>query len=253
MEPFKGIKRHPLEVLCLGQQFVAYAIHPVTGRPYEWPEENLADLDLASLPPIDEAQARAFLDEAITLLPEQIKPAVLACGEGRSAHSQQGTPEAVRAALAFIPNADLDYDSWVRIGMALKGAIGDAGAELFAAWSAQSAKNDPAFTAKTWAGFKPKRIGAGTLYHHAIERGWKPDAALVLDGSAPRDAAQPAAGLLAAIGAAPAEQESRRATPAFDLVIPGGVLGDLTRYMIETARRPQPLLSLVQVCVQSAR
>ena len=26
--PFKGIKRHPLEVLCLGQQFVAYAIHP---------------------------------------------------------------------------------------------------------------------------------------------------------------------------------------------------------------------------------
>ena len=44
--PFKGIKRHPLEVLCLGQQFVAYAIHPATGRPYEWPEENLADLDL---------------------------------------------------------------------------------------------------------------------------------------------------------------------------------------------------------------
>ena len=30
--PFKGIKRHPLEVLCLGQQFVAYAVHPETGR-----------------------------------------------------------------------------------------------------------------------------------------------------------------------------------------------------------------------------
>ena len=46
MEPFKGIKRHPLEVLCLGQQFVAYAVHPVTNRPYEWPEDSLADLDL---------------------------------------------------------------------------------------------------------------------------------------------------------------------------------------------------------------
>ena len=33
-EPFRGIKRHPLEVLCLGQQFVAYAIHPDTGAPY---------------------------------------------------------------------------------------------------------------------------------------------------------------------------------------------------------------------------
>ena len=94
------------------------------------------------------------------------------------------------------------------------------------------------------AGFKPKSIGAGTLYHHAMERGWKPDPTLVLDGTAPRDAVHPAAGLLAAIGAAPAEKESRPATPAFDLVIPGGVLGDITRYMIETARRPQPLLSL---------
>ena len=109
----------------------------------------------------------------------------------------------MRAALAWIPNADLDYDSWVRIGMAIKGAIGEAGAELFAAWSAQSAKNDPAVTAKTWAGFKPKRIGAGTLYHHAIERGWKPDAALVLDGSAPRDAVHPAAGLLAKVQSDP--------------------------------------------------
>lgn len=242
--PFKGIKRHPLEVLCLGQQFVAYAVHPTTGRPYDWPEENLADLDLGSLPAIDEAQARVFLDEAIVLLPEKLRSARIPAGEARISHAQQGTPDAVRSALAFIPNADLDYDSWVRIGMAIKGAIGDAGAELFAAWSAQSAKNDPVITAKIWAGFKPKSIGAGTLYHHAMARGWKPEPALVLDGSARRDSVHPAAGLLAAIGAAPAEEESRPAAPAFDLVIPGGVLGDLTRYMIETARRPQPLLSL---------
>ena len=84
VEPFKGIKRHPLEVLCLGQQFVAYAIHPATGRPYDWPEESLADLDLGSLPAIDEAKARAFLDEAIALLPEQLRPAEIPAGEGRS-------------------------------------------------------------------------------------------------------------------------------------------------------------------------
>ena len=44
--PFAGIRRAPLEVLGLGQQFVAHAIHPDTGRPYEWPEESLADLDI---------------------------------------------------------------------------------------------------------------------------------------------------------------------------------------------------------------
>ena len=120
----------------------------------------------------------------------------------------------MRAALAFIPNADLDYDSWVRIGMAIKGALGEAGAELFAAWSAQSAKNDPAVTAKTWAGFKPTSIGAGTIYHHAMERGWKPDAALVLDGTAPRDAVHPAAGLLAKIGAEPADRRAERSADA---------------------------------------
>ena len=33
--PFAGRKRHPLEVLARGQQFVAYAVHPNTGRPYD--------------------------------------------------------------------------------------------------------------------------------------------------------------------------------------------------------------------------
>ena len=247
VEPFKGIKRHPLEVLCLGQQFVAYAVHPATNRPYDWPEESLADLDLASLPAITEEQARAFLDEAIALLPQALRPAELAVRPSkapRGGHAQQGTPDAVRAALAHIPNADLDYDSWVRIGLAIKGAIGEAGAELFAAWSAQAAKNDPDVTARNWAGFRPTSIGAGTIYHLAMERGWKPDAGLALDGAAPRTAVHPAAGMLAKLQAKPEAPEPKRDAPAFDLAIPAGILGDLTRYMIETARRPQPLLSL---------
>jgi hypothetical protein len=237
--PFKGIKRHPLEVLCLGQQFIAYAIHPATGRPYDWPEESLADLDLQSLPAIDEAQARAFLDEAIALLPEQLKPTTLPCGESRSGHAQQGTVEAVRSALAFIPNADLDYDSWVRIGLAVKGAVAEAGAELFAAWSAQSAKNDPAFTAKTWAGLKPRSIGAGTLYYHAIERGWKPNPMLVLDGTAPRDAVHPAAGLLSKLRAEPEARATIAVPPPFpSLDRLDGVLKLMVDYILASAIRP---------------
>jgi hypothetical protein len=244
--PFKGLKCHPLEVLCLGQQFVAYAIHPGTGRPYEWPEEGLADLDIGSLPAIDEAQARAFLEEAIALLPQALHPATLGspAGAHRCGHAQQGTPQAVKTALTFIPNADLDYDSWVRIGLALNGALGDGGAELFANWSAQSAKNVPAFTAKTWAGLRPTNIGAGTIYHLAFERGWKPDAAIELDGSAPHDAVHPAAGLLAKIGSGRTLEPPPAEPASFNLVIPDGLVGDLARYMISTARRPQPLLSL---------
>jgi len=243
VKPFKGIKRHPLEVLCLGQQFVAYAVHPATNRPYEWPEESLADLDIASLPAIDEEQARAFLDEAVALLPQALRSATLAepAKAPRPAHAQQGTPEAVEAALAFIPNADLDYDSWVRIGLAIKGAIGDGGASLFAAWSAQSAKDVPAATAKAWASFRPNSIGAGTIYRLAMDRGWRPDPTLELDGSVPRDTVHPAAGMLARIAHLPVPIDEPE---VFPLVLPDGLVGDLARYMVSTARRAQPILSL---------
>ena len=250
-EPFAGIRRAPIEVLGLGQQFVAHAIHPDTGQPYAWPEESLADLDIGDLPVIDDAAVRAFLDEALAIVPEHMKPMRLVAGQtgpARSSHAQTGTMAAIREALAWIPNADLDYDSWVRVGLALKGALGDAGGDLFAAWSAQSGKDDAAFTAKTWAGLKAERIGAGTIYHLAMERGWKPDPALVLDGDAPTDAVHPAAGLLAKVQPLPPASEPPRPTitlpppPALDRL--DGVLGLMVRHIVATAIRPQPWLAV---------
>lgn len=132
----------------------------------------------------------------------------------------------------------------MRVGMALKGALGEAGADLFADWSAQAAKDVPATTMKAWASFKPDRIGAGTIYHLAMERGWQPEPALRLDGSLPEDGDHPAAGLLARLDVTTAVPSSPPAGPPFSLTIPDGLVGDLTDYMLTTARRPQPLLSL---------
>lgn len=252
-EPFAGIRRAPLEVLCLGQQFVAYAKHPDTGQPYAWPDEGLADLDIESLPEIDADRAAAFLDEALALIPPEMRPKSLgakgANGAGHPclpAHAQAGTLAAIRSALAWLPNAELDYDSWMRIGMALKGALGEEGATLFADWSAQAAKNDPAETSKAWASFKPARIGAGTIYHLAMEKGWRPDPDLLLDGSQKVCAGDehPAAGLLARLVQPDAPMPILAPVPSFTLTIPGGLVGDLARYMIDTARRPQPLLAV---------
>lgn len=246
-EPFRGIRRAPLEVLCLGQQFVAYANHPDTGQPYVWPEEGLAELDLESLPVIDADMAAAFMEEALTLVPAELRPASLAVpsavGAGVSGHAQAGTIEAVHSALIHIPNTDLDYDSWVRIGLAIKGSLGEAGKDIFIDWSDQASKNEPAATEKAWASFRPERIGAGTIYHLAMERGWKPEPGMILDGSQPIDACHPASGLLARLDvSADADAESDPAS--FSLTIPGGLVGKLTDYMLSTARRPQPLLSL---------
>lgn len=247
-EPFRGIKRHPLEVLCLGQQFLAYATHPDTGAPYAWPEEGLADLDIADLPAITADEALAFLEAAQAMLPEAVRhrgfavtPAVHPHLTG---HSLTGSLPAIQAALEWLPNAELDYDSWMRIGMALKGALGEDGQDVFAQWSAQAAKDVPATTLKAWTSFKPDRIGAGSIYHLALERGWKPDAALRLDGSTDWAEAHPAAGLLSQLGGISKPSKETKDHTAYALHLPDGLVGDLTAYMLSTARRPQPLLSL---------
>lgn len=76
--PFRGIKRHPLEVLCLGQQFLAYADHPDTGAPYVWPDEGLADLDISDLPKSPRKRRRPFSTRPMRSCPSPCVSAVCA-------------------------------------------------------------------------------------------------------------------------------------------------------------------------------
>ncbi|ABK45406.1 conserved hypothetical protein [Magnetococcus marinus MC-1] len=259
--PFKGIKKHPLEVLCLGQQFVAYAIHPDTGHPYQWINQELTDLKIEDLPVITEQQAHHFIEQGLALLPVEMRPARLeARGDSCNSysaistvisHSQAGTYEAVADAMRFISNADLPYDDWMRIGMAIKGALGDAGEVLFAEWSASSAKNIAQETFKAWSGFKPTIIGAGTIYHLAGQSGWKPDSSTILNpANLQPNGPHPAAGLLAKISK-PVEPEDGKAPqppflegPEWDPTDVDGALGMLVQHMVSTATRPQPILAV---------
>ncbi|MBF0184727.1 MAG: PriCT-2 domain-containing protein, partial [Magnetococcales bacterium] len=257
--PFKGIKAHPLEVLCQGQQFVLYAIHPGTGRPYEWPVSSLADLTLADLPVITEAQAHAFIEQGLALLPEGMRPVRLEHNHPAmptslpvvhpAAHTQEGTPEAIQDALRHIINADLPYDEWVRVGMAIKGALGDAGVSLFADWSASSAKNVSDTTARAWASFRPTVIGAGTIYHLAQKFGWKPDAAITLNPANKHSGPHPAEELLRRMPHVTTHLPAEEAPPflegpEWNITDVDGVLGWLLEYMVTTATRPQPILAV---------
>jgi RecA-family ATPase len=64
-----GAKAHKIEVLCDGQQFVVEGIHPDTHMPYRW-ADNVCLVDVARdhLPPLDEATARRFVDEATRIM-----------------------------------------------------------------------------------------------------------------------------------------------------------------------------------------
>lgn len=76
-------------------------------------------------------------------------------------------------ALTYLDAGAYDRDDWARIAMAAK----DAGIEFadFNAWSAQADNYDSERDTRTmWKGIKDGAVGAGTLFHIALERGWKP-------------------------------------------------------------------------------
>ena len=252
--PFAGRKRAPLEVLAHGQQFVAYAIHPGTGQPYAWPDENPLDVPWDALPVVTEEQVLAWLDAAHAALPHELKPATLAGPATPSAwrgpSDPRGTVEAVAAALAWLPNDDLDGHSWITIGNAIKAALGEEGRQLWLDWSRQSAKSGTSGRSDTperrWATLRPHSIGVGSIYDLAQQRGWVPPADITLNAAAAERANEvhPAAPLLAKLYAGRARQDTQPLTVPDSILRPGGVLQMLMDECTRTALRPQPFLAL---------
>jgi Protein of unknown function (DUF3631)/Primase C terminal 2 (PriCT-2) len=89
--------------------------------------------------------------------------------EGRELTAPLGE---LKAAMAVIPNTNLDWNAWNRIGMALWVASSGQGLDAFDAWSRKSSKYDAETTKARWEHYgssPPQRIGAGTIFHLANE------------------------------------------------------------------------------------
>lgn len=193
-EPMEKLSYQPIEVLASGQQFVAYGVHPDTGLPYHWPDENPTDTPLDALPLVSPAQVEAAVQEAYTLVPEELRPKrLLSSDNGQdtghhvpSSDSAKATPEAIREALLHIPNPDLPWDDWKRVLMATFAAShGDEAAYFdFLEWSRKSTKHNDTATRKEWTSCRaspPRSLGFGTLYYMARQHGWMPSAGLVFN------------------------------------------------------------------------
>jgi len=66
--PEEGEKENKVEVLGIGQQFVAYGIHPDTHRPYQWLNGSLEDQERWMLPTIDLDAVAAWVREELPAL-----------------------------------------------------------------------------------------------------------------------------------------------------------------------------------------
>lgn len=253
---FKTIKRHPVEILGNGAQFVAYGVHP-EGFQYHWPVESLADMDFSDLPVITREKVEDFLAAADKIIPDDLKRGTLTKelpSENAQANEDlEGTLEAIEDALNYIDNPDLGYDDWKKIGLALYGALGDDAEQLWHRFSDKSDKNDPLATAREWSGIRrspPDRIGAGTIYHIAQQAGWVPPFHIHFNPikEALATAPNPAQGLIDRITADAPPVPGNPQAIAIPFPSRGhevtGVLRDIRDWIVSTAYRPQPELAL---------
>jgi uncharacterized protein YbdZ (MbtH family) len=77
-------KENRVEVLGIGQQFVAFGTHPGTKKPYTWVGESLEDLEAWQLPSVDRAEVATWMqDELPALIPaDWVKKGSVSGGAG---------------------------------------------------------------------------------------------------------------------------------------------------------------------------
>jgi putative DNA primase/helicase len=79
---------------------------------------------------------------------------------------------AVRRALSVIPAEDRDL--WVRMGMAVKSELGDAGFEVWDSWSKGASNYNPKDTVTVWRSIgEVGKVTIGSLFHEAKQRGFE--------------------------------------------------------------------------------
>lgn len=163
-------EKQQIEILCDGQQFVAYHTHPDTRLPYTWTTESEPlNTHVDELPAFDVEKARELLtrfDELAlecgwTLLKKARKPLMGGQIDPDDPFIEDSqpvdlTPEELRARLMLL-GVDYaeDYDFWINVGMALYHQYdgnGD-GLELWHEWAEQASNYAGEALDQKWDGF----------------------------------------------------------------------------------------------------
>jgi len=159
---FSRQTRSVAEILSTGRMSVLPpSIHPETRRPYEWiTPETLLDRDPASLPPLDAARISAIFEPTRLARRQRVTP------------EQPATAALLAEALRYI-SPDCDYHTWIKVGTALKAALGEAGFDLWDSWSSASAKYDGRQMLAKWESFDPERVSPATILYLARQCGYR--------------------------------------------------------------------------------
>lgn len=197
IRPGGSKKGERVEILGDGQQFVSDHIHPDTGKPYEWADDEATPLTVPSLDlhmlTIEEAEACCREFERVAELRgwEKISNATNAQGgdddtvDEADALGQVDLPEEteeeverVKSALAAMdPEVeDYSYEEWRNVLFGLKWTQWTCAEDLAREWSERSDKYDAKNFRAVWRGAQKRTRGRehtlATVFHMAKERGW---------------------------------------------------------------------------------
>jgi len=156
-----------LRLMGNGSQTVLPPSRHTSGRLYSWePGYSPDDLPLTPAPPwlVERLRGESTNQPAATLDAQADAPSC--------AH--------VMRALAYIPNDNADYDTWLAIGMALHSTGTSWARSLWDTWSSVSAKYNEGKQHKSWQSFaRDGKVQIGTLFHLAKQHGYVPPRLIV--------------------------------------------------------------------------
>lgn len=180
--------RHKIEILGAGQQFVAHAIHPDTGKPYKWKNQSLLDIKLEDLTIIEDKHIEGLFKYFDEIRPKDWEKV----SKGKRAGAIDDydglygkTPldvsdEEIERIILAIPSRNASYERWVNCGMALHHQYegGRKGFDIWNHWSTDYDGYSEEVCKSKWASFSALNhknlITLRTLYHEAQEAGALP-------------------------------------------------------------------------------
>lgn len=156
---FDGGAKQAVEFLGSGQQFVAFGLHPKTRTLYRWDQPLPAAADL---PEVTEETWSSVID-AIAMVIELAGFEIIESGaRGQAVDIGQDalrapSLSAIEAALAAVPNGPgrHDYDTWIKVGVAVKAAGGEEALDAWIKWSTQHPDTSAETALYKWNSFHP--------------------------------------------------------------------------------------------------
>ena len=165
---------HVIEILVKNHQFIAYGTHPVTNSAYEWvSQKNPENTPVNDLHEFSLDDLTSFIEDLKTILPSGWKIEYVT-GHDKNAANDQTMPKNMQRN-DFHPskadvierlnkiNPDVEYNEWLKIGMALHHFDSNDGLQIWDEWSKKGSTYQSDVCTDKWKTFRSDCPNAVTI------------------------------------------------------------------------------------------